>query len=44
MVHVPYRGAGPALTDLLAGQVQLSFAGIPSSIQYVRAASYARWR
>ena len=37
-VHVPYRGQGPALTDLLAGQVQFYFAGIPSSIQYVRSA------
>jgi tripartite-type tricarboxylate transporter receptor subunit TctC len=36
IVHVPYRGQGPALTDLLAGQVQLYFAGIPSSIQYIR--------
>jgi tripartite-type tricarboxylate transporter receptor subunit TctC len=37
MIHVPYRGQGPALTDLLGGQVQLYFAGIPSSIQYNRA-------
>jgi len=37
-LHVPYRGQGPALTDLLAGQVQFYFAGIPSSIQYVRSA------
>jgi tripartite-type tricarboxylate transporter receptor subunit TctC len=37
MIHVPYRGQGPALTDLLTGHVQLYFAGIPSSIQYVRA-------
>jgi len=38
VIHVPYRGQGPALTDLLTGHVQLYFAGIPSSIQYVRAA------
>jgi tripartite-type tricarboxylate transporter receptor subunit TctC len=38
LVHVPYRGQGSALTDLLGGQVQVYFAGIPSSIQYVRAA------
>ena len=37
MLHVPYRGAGPAVTDLLAGQVQIMFATMPSSIQYVRA-------
>jgi len=37
LIHVPYRGAGPALTDLLGGQVQVSFASMPSSIQYIRA-------
>lgn len=37
MVHVPYRGAAPALTDLLGGQVQLYFSGVASSIEYIRA-------
>jgi tripartite-type tricarboxylate transporter receptor subunit TctC len=37
LVHVPYRGQGPALTDLLGGQLHVYFAGILSSIQYVRA-------
>ena len=37
LVHVPYRGSGPALVDLLAGQVQVSFPSMPSSIEYVRA-------
>src|SRR4051794_28791377 len=37
LLHVPYRGASPALTDLLGGQVQVLFASAPSSIQYVRA-------
>jgi tripartite-type tricarboxylate transporter receptor subunit TctC len=37
MIHVPYRGQAPALTGLLGGQVQLYFAGITSSIQYIRA-------
>ena len=37
LVHVPYRGAGPALVDLLAGQVQVGFPSMPSSIEYVRA-------
>jgi tripartite-type tricarboxylate transporter receptor subunit TctC len=37
MVHVPYRGAGPAMTDLLGGQVQVLFDNVPSAIQYIRA-------
>ena len=37
MVHVPYRGDGPALTDLIGGQVQVMFAAMPSSIEYIRA-------
>ena len=37
LVHVPYRGAGPALVDLLGGQVQVMFASMSSSIEYVRA-------
>jgi tripartite-type tricarboxylate transporter receptor subunit TctC len=36
MRHVPYRGAGPALTDLLGGQVQVMFDIMPSSIEYIR--------
>jgi tripartite-type tricarboxylate transporter receptor subunit TctC len=36
LVHVPYRGLGPALTDLLGGQVQLMFAGTTASIPYTR--------
>jgi tripartite-type tricarboxylate transporter receptor subunit TctC len=36
MLHVPYRGGGPALTDLLGAQVQVMFATMPSSIQYIR--------
>src|SRR5262249_28404420 len=37
MLHVPYRGMGPALTDLLGGQVQVTFAGAPSAIEYIGA-------
>jgi tripartite-type tricarboxylate transporter receptor subunit TctC len=37
MVHVPYRGGGPAVTDLLGGQVQVYFATTASSIEYIRA-------
>ena len=38
MVHVPYRGQPAALTDLMAGQVQVDFASFPPSIEYVKAA------
>ena len=37
MVHVPYRGAAPALTDLLGGQVQVMFDTMPASIEYIKA-------
>ena len=37
MIHVPYRGAAPALNDLLGGQVQVMFDNITSSIEYIRA-------
>jgi len=37
MVHVPYRGGAPALTDLLGGQVQVYFGVLASSIEYIRA-------
>jgi tripartite-type tricarboxylate transporter receptor subunit TctC len=36
MQHVPYRGGGPALLDLIAGQVQVYFAGLPETIEYIR--------
>jgi tripartite-type tricarboxylate transporter receptor subunit TctC len=37
MVHVPYRSGGPALTDLLGGQMQVMFPTTVSSIEYIRA-------
>jgi tripartite-type tricarboxylate transporter receptor subunit TctC len=37
MLHVPYRSSAPALTDLLAGHVQMTFGPLPSAIGYVRA-------
>jgi len=37
MVHVPYRSAAPALTDLLTGQVQVMFASISASIAHIKA-------
>jgi len=44
MLHVPYRGVAPAITDLLGGQVHVIFDPVPSSIGYVRASSFGRWR
>src|SRR6516164_5747496 len=37
MLHVPYRGAAPALADLLGGQVQVCFGGVIASIEYISA-------
>lgn len=36
MVHVAYKGSAPSLTDLLGGQVQVSFATMPASIEFIR--------
>jgi tripartite-type tricarboxylate transporter receptor subunit TctC len=36
VVHVPYRGSAPALTDLLGGQVQVMFDGLLSSLEHIR--------
>jgi tripartite-type tricarboxylate transporter receptor subunit TctC len=37
LVHVPYRGSPPALTDLLGGQVQVYFSPMPAAIEYIKA-------
>ena len=37
IVHVPYKGAGPAVIDMVGGQVQMGFTALPSSIQHARA-------
>jgi tripartite-type tricarboxylate transporter receptor subunit TctC len=37
MVHVPYRGGAPAVTDLIGGQVQVYFGALPGSIEYIKA-------
>ena len=37
IVHVPYKGGGPAVTDTLGGQVQLAFVSIPAALQFVKA-------
>jgi tripartite-type tricarboxylate transporter receptor subunit TctC len=52
MVHVPYRGGAPAVSGLIAGQVQVMFDFLPSSIEHIRAgklralamASAKRWQ
>jgi tripartite-type tricarboxylate transporter receptor subunit TctC len=36
MTHIPYRGAGPAVTDLLGGQVQVYFGSLPATIEHIR--------
>jgi len=36
MVHVPYRGGAPALTDMISGQVQVMFADLPSSLAHIQ--------
>ncbi|HET9247526.1 MAG TPA: tripartite tricarboxylate transporter substrate binding protein [Xanthobacteraceae bacterium] len=37
MIHVPYRGGAPAMTDLMAGQVQVVFNPVPESMEFIRA-------
>ena len=37
MVHVPYRGSGPALNDVIAGQVNAQFDNLPSSMPHIQA-------
>src|SRR6185295_18352127 len=37
MQHIPYKGAGPALTDVLGGQVQVMFDNLPTSLEVVKA-------
>jgi tripartite-type tricarboxylate transporter receptor subunit TctC len=37
LIHVPYRGSAPAVTDMIGGQVQLMFDTVPTSIEYIRA-------
>ena len=36
IVHIPYKGAGPAVIDMVGGQVQMGFTALPSSIQHAR--------
>jgi tripartite-type tricarboxylate transporter receptor subunit TctC len=39
LVHVPYKGSAPALTDLLGGQVEMMFDNLGSSLQHIKAGS-----
>ena len=43
MVHVPYRGDAPAVTDLISGQVQIMFSNTVSSIEHIRAPGAVTW-
>jgi tripartite-type tricarboxylate transporter receptor subunit TctC len=36
LLHIPYKGSAPALTDLLGGQVQMMFDNLPSAMQHIR--------
>ena len=44
MVHVPYRGGAPALTDLMGGQVQVAFMGPAASTSFIKAERFAHSR
>lgn len=37
LVHIPYRGSGPAVTDMISGEVKLMFDSMPSSLEHIRA-------
>jgi tripartite-type tricarboxylate transporter receptor subunit TctC len=37
MIHVPYRGGAPALTDMISGQVEVMFDNVPTPIEFIRA-------
>jgi len=44
MTHVPYRGSAPAMTDLLGGQIPLSFDTVVAAVRRSRPARSRRWQ
>ncbi len=36
LIHIPYKGSGPAMTDLLGGQIQLMFENVPTALPYIK--------
>ena len=44
MLHVPYKGSGPALVELMSGQLQVMFANITAGLPHMRPSGCARWR
>ena len=44
LTHVPYRGAAPAVTDLIGGQIQVAFTELATSLGHVKSGACAHWR
>jgi tripartite-type tricarboxylate transporter receptor subunit TctC len=38
LTHIPYKGSGPAMTDLIGGQIQLMFENVPTALPFIKAA------
>ena len=41
--HIPYKGTGPALNDLLGGQVSMAFTDVLTALPFIKSGSCARW-
>ena len=44
MTHVPYKGTGPAVADVISGQITMNFSSLPPAVRRSRAATSRRWR
>ena len=44
ITHVPYKGTGPALADVISGQITMNFSSLPPAVSRSRAATSRRWR